>query len=201
VLRCRIGEEGVDALAQVAAGVSAKAVRVQSHLVGQARDAQPRQPPGDAHRVECAEQLQGAVFGAVGARDACQGAKAEQYRLGKAASFEHVEPVGEQRGSVFRLVALPQRRGEQCCQHAGEGIAPAELALGARQRRPQQLLGEQHLAFPQVGEPGDEVAPAADVAQPRPEVAARRLLLAQARERGLPIEQRAERRAVGVHVQ
>ena len=49
-------------------------------------------------------------------------------------------------------------------QHAGERAAPAEVALGAGQRRPQQVLGQQHLAFPQVGQADDEVAPAVEVA-------------------------------------
>ena len=92
------------------------------------------------------------------------------------------------------LVALPHRRGQQRRQHAGERAAPAEVGLGARQRRPQQLLGQQHLAFPQVGQADDEVAPAAEVAVRRAALAARRLLLAQARERRLAVEQRAERR-------
>ena len=155
----------------------------------------------DADRVQRAEQLQRAVLGALGGGDARHRAEAEQHRLGQAAALEHVEPVGQQRRRPRRAVALPQRGGEQRRQHAGERAAPAEVALGARQRRPQQLLGQQHLAFPQVGQADDEVAPAAEVAERRAVLAARRLLLAQARQRRLAVEQRAERRAVGVHLQ
>ena len=104
----------------------------------------------DADRVQRAEQLERAVLGAFGAGDARHRAEAEQHRLGQAAALEHVEPVGQQRAGLAGLVALPERRGEQRRQHAGERAAPAEVALGARQRRPQQLLGQQHLAFPQV---------------------------------------------------
>ena len=176
-------------------------MRVQAHLVGQARDAQARQLAGDADRIERAEQVERAVLGAVGAGDAGDGPKAEQHRLGQAAALDHVEPVREQLGGLLRLLALPQRRGEQARQHAGERRAPAELALGTREGRPQQLLGEQHLAFPQVREADDEFAPAADVAERRAEVARRRLLLAQPGERGLAFEQGPERRAVRMHMQ
>ena len=46
-----------------------------------------------------------------------------------------------------------------------KGLRRPEVGLGAGQRRPQQVLGQQHLAFPQVGQSDDEVAPAADVAE------------------------------------
>ena len=148
----RVGQQRVDLRAQVAAGLGAEAPRVQAHLVGQAGDAQARQPARHADGIERAEQLERAVLGALGRRDARHRAVAEQHRLGQAAALEHVEPVGQQRGGLVGLVALPQRRGQQRRQHAGERAAPAEVGLGARQRRPQQLLGQQHLAFPQVGQ-------------------------------------------------
>ena len=72
-------------------------------------------------------------------------------------------------------------------------------ALG--QRGTQQALGQQDLAFPQVGERDDEFAPARDVAERVAELAARRLLLVLARLRRIAFEQRAERLAVGMHVQ
>ena len=114
--------------AQVAAGLGAVAPRMQAHLLGEAGDAQARQPAGDADRVERAEQLERAVFGALGAGDARHRAEAEQHRLGQAAALQHVEAVGEQRRRPPPgCVALPQRRPR--------AALPASQANGLRRPR------------------------------------------------------------------
>ena len=138
--------------------------RTWSARLAMRRRGRRRATPTASQRTE---QLERAVLGALGRRDARHGAKAEQHRLGQAAALEHVEPVGQQGRGLVGLVALPHRGGQQRRQHAGERAAPAEVALGARQRRAQQVLGQQHLAFPQVGQADDEVAPAVEVAERR----------------------------------
>ena len=174
---------------------------MHAHPISEARDAQAGQSPGGAHRLHGIEQLDGAMLRAFGHRDAHEGAVGEQQRFRQPAAFEHVEPVGQQGRGLVRMVALPHRRRQQGRQHAGEAAAAAQLTLGARQGRAQQVLGEQHLPFPQVGERDDELAPAVDVLDRMAEVSVRRLLLLmQARQRRVALEQGAVGRPVGVHV-
>ncbi len=101
-------------------------------------------------RVHRAEQLQRAVLGALGRGDARHRAIAEQHGLGQAAAFEHVESVGQQRSRPRRASRSHSAAASSAASMQVNGAAPAEVALGARQRRPQQLFGQQHLAFPQV---------------------------------------------------
>ncbi len=101
-------------------------------------------------------------------RDARHRAVAQQHGLGQAAALEHVQPVGQQRRGLGRLVALPHARRP--------AAPPASQAKGLRRPRSasacasagrSSLLGQQHLAFPQVAQADDEVAPAAEVAHRR----------------------------------
>jgi hypothetical protein len=153
-LRCtRRGEQRVDLGREIPACLGAEAACVQAHLVDAARNAQARQPARHADRIERAQQLLGTVLGTLRARDPRHRAVAQQHAFGQSAALEHVEPVGQQRAGLVGLIALPQRSGQQGCQHAGERAAPPQVDLCPRQRRTQQFLDQQHLAFPQVGQP------------------------------------------------
>ena len=102
------------------------------------------------------------------AGDARHRAVAEQHGLRQAAALEHVQPVGQQRRSLGRLVALPhaQRPAARPASRRRGCGGPGRLrrcaSVGA-----QQLFGQQHLSFPQVGQADDEVAPAAEITQRR----------------------------------
>ena len=190
----RIGEEGRRCGAHSSRQVSARKRRAcrrtwSARLAMRSRGSLRATPDG----VEGAEQLEGAVLVALGDRDARQGAIAEQHGLGQAAALQHVEPV---RRAARRL-------GGRSRSHTAAASSAASMQVKGlrRPRSPSapasvgrsRLLGQQHLALPQIAQPDDEVAPAVDVAGAAAEVGARRLLLAQARQRRLAFEQRAER--------
>ena len=194
------GDERVDPRQQTAAGFRAIAPGMQHHLFGQAHDPQPRQAALHADGIEPPEQLERPGLAPL-RRDPGERAEGELDRIGHAAPLEHVEPVGQRQLRVAGLVALPQRRRQQRREHAGEGVAPAEIGVRLQQRRPEDALGQQDLSLPQVAEADDEFAPPAEVPGSGVEIAPRRTLLTQPRHRGLAIEQRTERRAVGVNLQ
>ena len=102
---------------------------------------------------------------------------------------------------LLRPVAFPDRRGEQGREHADERVAAAEFVFGTGQCRPQQLLGQANLAFPEVGQRNHELAPARYVAKRAAEVAARRSLLVVPRLGWVSLEQRPEGAPVRMHIE
>ena len=78
---------------------------MQAHLIGQAGHAQARQAARHAHRMQPIEQLQRAVFRVVGQRGLGHRPEAQQHGLRQPAALQHVQPVGQQRGSLGGWVA------------------------------------------------------------------------------------------------
>ena len=117
-----------------------------------------------------AEQLERAVLGALGRRrcaPAC-GSRAAPPRAGRCAPA---------RRAGWPAARRPRRAGCAPTRAAASSAASMQANGLRRPRSPSarasvgrsRLLGQQHLAFPQVGQADDEVAPAAEVAAaPRP---------------------------------
>ncbi|ARF84869.1 uncharacterized protein BCN122_I1482 [Burkholderia cenocepacia] len=190
----------VDPLDQRMAGCLAVTRRVNAHLLGKARDRQARQPAGNAHRVERLQRIDRAMLDAAQQRDARGRAIAEQHGVGRARVFEHVEPVREQRGGLVDAIGLVRERRAHRREHAGQRMAPPEVGFRARQRRRQHVVREPDLAFAQVAQAGDQLAPARDVAEPGRRLAAWRRLLEPARLRRFADDDRARRQPVRVHL-
>ena len=179
--------------AQLAARLGPKAPCMHAHLVRQARDAHARESARDAHRVQAVEQLDGAVLGAFGDRDARQGAiaRAARFRAGRRARARRGGRRAAQRPRPRGHAPKPRRQAaRRACEV--KGLRRPRSASAPRERRPEQALGQQDLSLPEVAQPDDEVAPAADVAGDPAEVGARRLLLAQTGQRRLALETGAE---------
>lgn len=80
-------------------------------------------------------------------------------------------------------------------------MAPAERLLRRRQRRPQYVLGEAQLPFPQEAQPGDEHAPPRRIGNRAVLFGARGLLLVAACEGGFATQDRERREAIGVYLE
>ena len=98
------------------------------------------------------------------------------------------------------MVTFPHGRGKQRGGHARECAAPAQFGLRMRQRGAEHLLGKPDLPLPEVAQADDQPAPLLGLTQSRLGRCGQRLLLRQAGERRLAVEQRAQRRPVGVHL-
>ena len=125
----------VDLLAERAACLRPVPAGVHADLVGEARDAEPRQPPRDPGGVQRFEQIERAVLAALGGRDAGLRPVREQQGFRDAGPLQDVEPVREQRRRLLRAVALPKRRREHGGEHAGERRAPPQARLGISNHR------------------------------------------------------------------
>ncbi|EDT42252.1 hypothetical protein BamMEX5DRAFT_1941 [Burkholderia ambifaria MEX-5] len=200
-VRRKLGRgDRIDPLDERMAGRFAIARRVNAHLLGETCDRQPRQPARDAHRVERLEQVDRAMLAAAQQRDARGRPIAEQHGVGRARVLEHVEPVREQRGGLVDAIGLVGDRRAHRSQHAGQRMAAPEVGFRARECRRQRVVREPDLAFAQVAQAGDQLAPARDVAEPGCSPAARRGLLIAARLRRFADDDRARRQAVRVHL-
>ncbi|VWD61977.1 hypothetical protein BCO71033_06677 [Burkholderia contaminans] len=182
------------------AGRLAIARGMNAHLFGEARDRQARQAPRDAHRIERFQQVDRAVLDAAQQRDARGGAVAEQHGIGRARMLEHVEPVREQRGGLVDAIGLVRERRAHRREHARQRMAAPEIGLRTRQCRRQRIVGQPDLAFAQVAQARDELAPACDVAEPGRRLAARRGVLEAACLRRFADDDRARRQTVRMHL-
>ena len=125
-----------------------------------------------------------AMLGAFGRGDAGRGAIAQVHGIRQPGALQHVEPVGQQRDRVLRAAPVPRplrRAPPPACRTSGS--RRPSVAFGRSQRGPQQVLGQPHLAFPQVAQRGDGSRRARQMREAAAEIAARRLLLAAPRRR------------------